>query len=164
VLTVEEGGAKVQVQTTDGMRATCEGLTIHVNGVDPLRVSILGKQIQAHCGAQECLAGNNCDAIQLSANRVSRSGPDGAILTLEGNAKLLCIRKGRRAEVAAEWICLHLVTGHIDCEMGQQQSAPMVVPCGVSVPCTPPISSTGSSSKAKNQGVEQFFSFFSNFR
>jgi hypothetical protein len=161
---VDEGGAKVQVQTSDGMRATCEGLTIHVNGVEPLRVSVLGKQVQAHCGAQECQAGNGCDALQLSADRVSRSGPDGALLTLEGNAKLLCIRRGKRAEMAAEQISFHLVTGHIDCEMGQQPPAPAIVPCGTSAPCTRPTCTTGSSSKPKKQDGEQVFQFYSFFR
>jgi hypothetical protein len=160
---VDEGGAKVQIQTSDGMRATCEGLSIQVNGVQPLRVSVQGKQVLALCGSQECQAGTGCDAIQLSGDRVSRSGPDGALLTLEGNAKLLCIRKGKRAEMAADRISFHLITGHIDCEMGEQPPAPGIVPCGTSMPCTPPKCTTGSSCKPKKQDVEQVFWFY-NFR
>ncbi len=124
-------GEKLQVQTNDGMLATCERLTIPVGGAEAVEVRVSARQVQVSCGK----AGEGKDCLQGSATRVTRCGPDGAVLALEGNAKLCCVRKGKRAEVSAERIVIHLGTGHIESEMDWQQPPPPPV-----MPVTPPVS------------------------
>src|SRR5262245_38723 len=49
----ESGSQRLQVITPDGMRATCERLTLHVNGVPPVAATVEGKQVHLHYGAPD---------------------------------------------------------------------------------------------------------------
>src|SRR4051812_42637946 len=44
-------GDRVQVQSADGARATCEGLTVQVTGADPVEVAVDGRQLAVRSGS-----------------------------------------------------------------------------------------------------------------
>jgi hypothetical protein len=128
-------GGKLQLQTSDGARATCDGLTISVSGAEAVEVLTEGQQIVVRSGvsspgvaAQETLRG--------TSDRVSRSGPDGQVLTLEGNARLVVVRKGKRAELVSDRIAVNLATGRVEADLGG--STPPAAPYPAVTPCAPP--------------------------
>jgi hypothetical protein len=129
-------GGKLQVQTADGTRASCASLTIPVGGA--VEVTAEGKQVHVRSGP----SAQTADALRGDADRVSRSGPDGVVLTLEGHAKLTVVRNGKRAEVASDRIAVNLATGHVEADLGVEAPAPTApVLCPVN-PSSPPPGST----------------------
>ncbi len=128
-LTVADG--KLQVQTADGARMSCEKLTILVGGVDPAEVSIADNLIKITSG-KDVREGS---FLQASARKVTRTGADGAQLVLEGEAKLLYVRKGKKIEVSTDLLSVNLSTGQVLSEMDAPK---LVTPL-------PPSTGTGSS-------------------
>jgi hypothetical protein len=136
-------GAKLQLDAADGMRSTCEGLTILVPGAPPAAVAVSGREIRVTSGAE------GADHLTATALRVTRGGPAGALVTLEGSAHLVCVRQGKRAEITAERIAVNLATGQIQSEMGPaavpqppapSPAPPPVVPASTCpAPATPAI-------------------------
>src|SRR5690349_2896791 len=72
---------------------------------------------------------------QAAANVMTRTGPDGSQFTLTGNARLVCVRLGKRVEVATERIRFNLLSGHVECDLG---AAPCVPQTPSVVPCSAP--------------------------
>src|SRR5262249_59345926 len=96
--------------------------------------------VHVRSGAQECARGRKCclkdspqDSLAGSALRVSRTGPKGCILTLEGEATLTLIRQGKKAELTADRISVNLVTGQVEGQIGHPPQNPPVPPV---TPCT----------------------------
>jgi hypothetical protein len=131
-------GNKLQVQSADGSRATCESLTIQVSGAEPVEVSVDGKQLSVRSVAA---AGGSQDSLKGSADRVVRSGPDGAAVTLEGNAKLVIVRRGTRAELVSHRISVNLASGHVEAEITGQPvpTTPAPSTSYPVTPCSPPL-------------------------
>jgi hypothetical protein len=125
--TLTPEGNRVQCQSADGSRATCESLTMQVSGAVPVEVSVDGRQLSVRSVAS---AGGSADTLKGTADRVVRSGPDGAVVTLEGNARLTVARKGTQAELVSPRISVNLASGHVEAEI-----------TGQLVPTTPPIPS-----------------------
>jgi hypothetical protein len=152
---VDEGGSqRLQVITPDGMRATCERLTLHVKGVPPVAVAIEGKQVQLSYGSA---GGEN---FRASADSVTRNGPEGCQLVLTGNAHLTLTRQGKqRAEVAAEHIVVNLLNGQVEATLGAA-TPPVTVPPPVNIqPCVSGCDSrTGSGAQPA-----QVFSFWQSY-
>src|SRR5438874_6391813 len=105
--TLSATSGKIQVQTADGGKMTCEKLEILINGVDPLAVTVVDGAVQVNTGKE---VKEGC-FVQASAKKVSRIGPDGATLVLEGNAKLVYSRKGKKIDVATDLLQVNLSTG-----------------------------------------------------
>jgi hypothetical protein len=152
---VDEGGSqRLQVVTPDGMRATCERLTLHVKGVPPVAVAIEGKQVQLSYGSA---GGEN---FRASADYVTRNGPEGCQLVLTGNAHLTLTRQGKqRAEVTAELVVVNLLTGQVEASLGAA-TPPVTVPSPVNIqPCV-----TGCDSRT-GSGAQpaQVFSFWQSY-
>jgi hypothetical protein len=156
-LTVAEDG-KLRVQTADGLSASVERMTMPVAGAQPLQVSVENRQvIVAWCF--DCKSGcvKGADCLDGVAERVTRTGGDGSVLVLEGKAKLLCMRKGKKAEIAADRILVNVTTGHIETELSWQQALPQVTPPppGI-VPVTPTCPqgpATRSSTPSRDDGT-----------
>jgi hypothetical protein len=138
------------VQAADGSRAACESLTFQAAGEEPVEAGVEGKQVFVRTaptkGAQDYLRG--------SADRVTRRGPDGAVVSLEGNAKLTFSRKGTKAEVTANRISVNLATGQVEVE-GAGSTAPPPPP-GVPAtyqlrPCEPTPDSAGPPIRAESR-------------
>jgi len=127
-------GESLLVETNEGMKAGCDKLSIFVTGAAPAEATVAGKQIRVASGKE----GEGSDSLRGTANCVTRSGVDGALLTLEGNAKLVYVRQGKKAEVSADRVSVNLASGQVVGEMGSSQ---MVTP--VSGPATPCPSTTG---------------------
>jgi hypothetical protein len=104
---------KIQMQTSDGARMTCEKLTIVISGVDPAEVSVAGKLIKISSGKDI----KDASFLQASAEKVTRTATDGAQLLLEGNAKLLYVRGGKKIEVNTDLLSVNLLTGQVLSEM-----------------------------------------------
>jgi hypothetical protein len=141
-LTVVDG--KLQMQTADGARSVCEHLTFLVTGVDPVEAVVSGKRIQIACGKDA----PGSILLQASGDRLSRSGAEGSIVTLEGGAKLVYVRNNKKAEISADRASVNLMTGQIVSDMDVPQQVTPVMPCVDSVPCPAaptPLSSTTSS-------------------
>jgi hypothetical protein len=124
---------KLQLQTADGSRSMCERLTIMVSGVDPVEVTVVGKQIQIAAG-KDCKGGT---LLQGTAERLTRTGVEGALLTLEGSAKLVYVRNGHKAEISADRISVHLAAGQIVTDMDVPKPVTPVLPPGTGYPVTP---------------------------
>lgn len=140
--TLSVAGGKLHVLTNDGMRATCEQLTLLVSGVEPALATVAEIQIRIALG-KDC---KDADCLQATADRVTRSGADGALLTLEGNAKLLFVRKGKKVDVSADRVSVNLATGQVVSDLAPQP-VPTVQPCsGPACPSTPApvLNSTGT--------------------
>jgi|SRR5579884_1766799 len=71
---------KLQLQTAEGARSLCERLTMLVNGADPVEVTVKGARIRLACG-KDCVGA--C-SVQAGAERVTRTGVDGALVALGG--------------------------------------------------------------------------------
>jgi hypothetical protein len=135
-------GGKLLIESADGSKAVCEALTIPVEGAAAVELTVEGKHIHVRSVTGEC--GKCCpeqspkDSLAGSALRVSRNGPRGCVLTLEGEATLSLVRKGKKAELTAERISVDLVTDRVEGYIGHPpQYAPYVTPVGpqaVSVP------------------------------
>ena len=110
---------KLQLQGADGSRMTCEKLSILVNGVEPAEVSMYEKLIKVTSGS-DVKDGN---FLQATAQKMTRTGAEGATLVLEGGAKLVYVRKGKKLEAAAESISVNLSTGQVVSEMGAMPAA-----------------------------------------
>jgi hypothetical protein len=117
---------KLQLQTSDGLRALSDRLTLAVGGCEPVQLTVNGSQIRIQCG--ESSERTEKDNLRGSADRLARIGPDGATLVLEGNARLQCLRRGKKAEVATDRITVNLTTGHMENELGAPQVQPVIVP------------------------------------
>jgi hypothetical protein len=142
-VTTENGPAQLLVVGNDGLRSSCDKMTLLINGTAPLMIRIEGKQVLVH---------NDTD-VKGSADRVSRGGTDGSILTLEGKAQVRCWRNGRQAEMSGERIVVNLLTGHVEAEMGSPQ--PATTPLPPPAPITPvtPVNSTS----ATGTSVQPFY-------
>jgi hypothetical protein len=110
---------KLHLLGMDGSKMTCEKFTILVSGVEPAEVSIADKQIKITSGKDV----KDGDSLQATAQKVTRVGAEGATLLLEGGAKLVYVRKGKKLEAAAEGISLNLATGQVVSEMGAMPAA-----------------------------------------
>jgi len=137
---------KLHLLGMDGSKMTCEKFTILVNGVAPAEVTVNDKLIKITSGSDI----KDGTFLQATALRASRSGPDGAVVTLQGDAKLVYVRKGKKLEASAEAISVNLATGQIVSEMGVM---PAGEDCGPrpstppsTAPCTP-YSVTGGGSE-----------------
>lgn len=158
--TLTPAGEKLLVETNEGMKAQCELLTILVSGVEPAEAAVMGKQISITGGKDEA----RDYLLRGTGDRLTRSGVDGALLTLDGHAKLLYVRQGKRAEVSADHISVNLASGQVVSEMGWPQ---VITPVdSPSVPCRPyPVPSApsaSSSTRAKPQ-PSPVFSFWETF-
>ncbi len=122
-------GTRLQVQTADGARATCESLTVQVSGAEAVEVVVEGRQVHVRSG------GPSRDSLRGSADRVTRSGPEGAVLTLEGNAKLTVVRGGKHAELVADRVSVNLSNGHVEADV--TTPPPPATPPPPSCPVTP---------------------------
>jgi hypothetical protein len=151
-------GNKVRIQTADGAQATCEGLTIAVGGSEAVKVTVSDKRINVESGIEPQI-GNTHDSLRASADRVTRAGPDGMTLTLEGNARLMLVRKGKKADLVAERIAVNLVTWHVESDLtGSVPPSPLIgPPCSVT-PCPATSYPVGTAplapSTTPNQGTE----------
>jgi hypothetical protein len=165
-VTEEAGKARLQVQTPDGLSASCEQITIPVNGMGSAVVSVAEKQVQVRCDSN-VPAGGSSDALQGSADRVTRSGADGLLLSLEGKAQLRFMRQGRRAELSADRISVNLANGHVEVDLGGPAPAVTIpVPCSQtgSLPsCSPMLAPASPSSRSNQKDAEQVFSFWTGF-
>src|SRR5262249_17384372 len=125
------------VQAGDGTGATCERMSLKVDGAALVLVSVEGKQVQLRAGA-DCRDGGDRDCFGASADRVTRGGPGGATLTLEGKAKLRWTRKGKSTEAAAGGVAVNRLSGHVEAEVGAPPAIapPPPEPTPVS-PCSP---------------------------
>src|SRR5262245_40662917 len=135
-LSIVEG--KLHLQTADGSRSTCEKLTILISGVHPIMVAVCENQIRLTSGKEE---GRSSDFLRATARKVSRSGPDGATVILEGNAWLVYVRKGKRIDVSTDLVSVNLATGQVISEMDAPKPAPVIQPCFVTgsvPPACPP--------------------------
>jgi hypothetical protein len=136
VLSVTDG--KLHLQTAEGTCSTCEKLTMLVTGIAPITVAVSDKLIRLGSGKEE---GRSSDFLQASAQKVSRTGPNGATLVLEGNARLLYVRNGRRIDVSTELLSVNLSSGQVISEMNPAKPARPTQPncCKGSapLPCTP---------------------------
>jgi hypothetical protein len=100
------------------MQATSAGLTFSVPDGFPVAVAVAHGQVEVR-GAT---APQTKEAQRLlGRGRVlRRSGRDGAVLTLEGQARLHYERKGRTAEVVADRIVINLATGHVEVDLAEK--------------------------------------------
>ncbi len=110
---------KLHLQGVDGSKMSCEKLTILVSGVEPAEVSIADKLIKITIGKDV----KDGDFLQATAQKVTRTGTEGGTLVLEGSAKLVYVRKGKKLESAAEGISVNLSTGQVVSEMGAMPAA-----------------------------------------
>jgi hypothetical protein len=131
-------GGKLHLQTAEGTRSICDHLTILVGGVEPAEATVVDKRIQIVGGKDS----KGSTILQATAERVIRSGAEGALMTLEGNAKLVYARNGHKADVCAERISVNLVTGQIVAEMDAPRSVTPIQPAGSSYPVSPPAPTT----------------------
>src|SRR5262249_28282041 len=124
----KKGPAHLEIQTADGMQATCTKLAFRIGGGKQVTLSAEGKQVVVR--AQHLAAGADC---------VRRSGPEGASLSLEGHVRLHYRKKDQRAEVTAVRAEIDLVTEHVDCDLGDlgtkktDPATPPVAPVAVGV-------------------------------
>src|SRR5262245_9975720 len=115
---------KLQIESGDGAKATCESLTIPVEGSAAVELSVKGKHIHVCAGASECGTGRCSprsvpqDSLVGKALQVSRSGPQGCVLNLEGEVTLSLVRKGKKADLTAERISVNLLTGLLEAQVG----------------------------------------------
>jgi hypothetical protein len=132
---------KLHLQTAEGTRSTCEKLTILISGVDPTAVAVCESLIRLTSGKQE---GRSSDFLQATAQKVSRTGPDGATVVLEGNARLVYVRKGKRIDVSTDLVSVNLATGQVISEMDVPKMVTPVQPCcgtgSVPLACPPALS------------------------
>jgi hypothetical protein len=110
---------------------SCEKLSILATGVEPTEVAVGSNQIRVSSG-KDVKGG---DFLQATADRVSRSGPEGTVVILEGTAKLLYVRQGKKAEVSAERISVNLATGQVVSDLGNTTPVSPIVPATGSTPC-----------------------------
>src|SRR5687768_16462997 len=71
------------------------------------------------------------DSLVGKALRVTRTGPKGCVLSLEGQATLSLTRKGKKADLTAERISVNLLSGHVEGLIGsppQYQYPPQYQP------------------------------------
>jgi hypothetical protein len=132
ILRVNDGNGKgpgqLQIQTADGMQATCEKLTFRIGAGKPVTLSAQGKQVIVRS-----------EQLAASADCVRRSGPEGASLTLEGNVRLRQQKGGRHAEIFSDQAGINLAPGQVEgnwVEAIKQPSAE-VIP-GVRIPVAMP--------------------------
>jgi hypothetical protein len=165
---VREGDQSLlHIKTNDGMVATCKSLTIPVAGYICVAVTVGDNQVRL-----KNLDGPEPKSLTASANCVVRSGPCGAVLTLEGQARLSVAGRGCTAEVVAERIVFNLMTGHVEAELMLQRppEVPQVTPCSTSSGCgststrglTPAIPALPPPpQKLEQQQIFQFYNSFS---
>ncbi len=115
---------KLQLQTVEGARSICERLTVLVSGVDPVEATVAGQRIQI-AGGKDTVGST---FLQASADRVTRTGAEGAVVSLEGNAKLVYARNGKKADISADRIAVNLATGQITSEMDVPQQVTPIIP------------------------------------
>lgn len=128
-LSVIEG--KIQVQTADGGKMICEKMSIPVNGVEPVTVSVAEKEIRLASG-KDVKGG---DLLQASAQKITRMGVEGATLVLEGNAKLVYVRQGKKIDVSTDLLSVNLSTGQVISELEVKPVKP--VPPPILTPAAP---------------------------
>src|SRR5205823_1265105 len=119
--------------------------TITVPGAEPVYVSAEDKRV--HLSGLIARCDTAADTLRASADRVTRSGPEGMTLTLEGNASLMLVRKGKKADLVAERISVNLTTNRVESELPgctppPKTTSPMVTPCPLS-PAPSPAPPTG---------------------
>jgi hypothetical protein len=147
VLSVADG--KLHLETAEGTHSTCEKLTILVNGVEPVAVTVSDNLIRLSAGSEACKS--SCH-LQATARKVSRTGPNGATLVLEGDATLSYSQNGKKIAVSTDLLSVNMVSGQVISEMQVKPVTP-VTPCygTSSVPakcppaCTPAAPSFGIS-------------------
>jgi len=139
---------KILVQTADGSLMVCEKFTILVGGAEPAEVAVNEKLVTITSGKKTCpgmccmqSAGSSTDCLQASAQKVRRIGAEGATLVLEGNAKLLYVRQGKKIDVATDLLQVNLSTGQVISELEMKPVTPL--PSEVPTPVVPIEPQTG---------------------
>jgi hypothetical protein len=116
---------KLHLQTVDGMRSLCEQMKILINGCEPIAVTVSGKHIRMRSGTDGAASPIFFEA---TSQRVTRAGPDGATVVLDGDAHVVYARKGKKIDVSADRISVNLVTGQLVIET--EPTPPITVqPC-----------------------------------
>jgi hypothetical protein len=125
---LREGNQSLLHIQAGGGEGICEAITLPLNG--SLSVTLTANEsqvlIKSNNNARQMLFGINVTGI---ADRVSRSGSGGLILTLEGHVHLKCTDTRGSIEVATDRIVLNLVTGHVEVELTPEPIVNPVVPC-----------------------------------
>jgi hypothetical protein len=70
------------------------------------------------------------DLLQATAQKVTRSGPEGATLVLEGNAKLVYSRQGKKIDVSTDLLSVSLLTGQVISELNAPKAVTPIPPPG----------------------------------
>src|SRR5439155_26371420 len=108
--------------------STCETMTVLVNATEPTKGAVSDNVIRLTSGtdAPGCLV-----FLQASAQKVTRIGPDGATLVLQGTAKLVYVHRGKKIDLSSDQISVNLTTGQliIETEPPQPVPQPYVQPC-----------------------------------
>jgi hypothetical protein len=111
---VKEGGAThLQIRGSDGMTAILEGLTFPGGG-QTITLAVGGMQVQFRGSS-----------IRGVADRLTRGGPGGATLTLEGHVKMHWGRDDRHAEATCEKAVVNLATGRVEVDLSATSPPPL---------------------------------------
>src|SRR5207248_10167857 len=86
-----------------------------------LAVTVVEGAVQVNTGKEV----KDGSFVQASAKKVSRMGPDGAALVLEGDAKLVYSRKGKKIDVATDLLQVNLSTGQVISELDMRPPVPL---------------------------------------
>jgi hypothetical protein len=120
--TLTAAGEKLHLQGSDGSRTTCEKFTILVSGGEPVDVSVDGKVVRMTSGKDV----KDGDILQATARKVTRTGSEGTTLVLEGDGKLVYVRKGKKIDVSTDLLSVNLSTGQVISELNAP--TPMMPP------------------------------------
>ena len=123
--TLTVAGGKLHLQA-HGARSVCEKLTILVDGVEPVSVTVKGEMICLSAGNESC---KSACFLEATARKVSRIGHDGATLVLEGDAKLTYARGGKKVDVTTDLLSVDVSSGQVICELNAPQPTVPVTPC-----------------------------------
>jgi hypothetical protein len=103
------GEARLQVQTGQGATATCESMTFKTAGGTPITLTADGQKVRVQSGP-----GGHALRIYASADRVTRGGACGEMITLQGHARAQFELKGQGGQITGERVTLNLGTGSIE--------------------------------------------------
>jgi hypothetical protein len=145
----ESGKTRLQIQSGAGMQGTLSDLAFRAPDGTSVTVTVADKQVQVQ-GA----------GLQARADRLTRSGTNGTVLTFEGNVKLRYEKKERHAEVVAERAVVNLAAGQVEISIGGAKVAPPL-PEPVPPVCPTPSYGTTIAPPAQTKGAakdEQLFS------
>jgi hypothetical protein len=115
---------KLHIQGADGSKMTCEKFTILVSGAEPAAVTVVDKLIKITSGKDV----KDGDFLQATAQKVSRIGAEGATLVLEGDAKLVYTRQGKKIDVSTDLLSVNLMTGQVISELNAPKPATPIPP------------------------------------